>query len=173
MKVLLDLDGVLVDFVGGAAKHHGFDPKLANCWDFMPNTGISPADFWAPLGKRFWSNLDWTPEGPAILKVVEAAVGAANVCVLTSPCDTEGCAEGKLRWIRDNMPDYRRRYFLGTAKEFVASHKLTLVDDHDKNVDQFLKAGGGGVLVPRPWNRLRGHVGCVADYVAKSLRLLL
>lgn len=157
MKCLLDLDGVLVDFVGGAAKLHGFDPALAVRWDFMADVGLTQNQFWSPLGEDFWANLPWMPDGMRILAIVEKAFGPENVCLLTSPCDTDGCMQGKLRWIRKHLPVYNRRYLMGSAKEFCASRDSLLIDDSDSNTTKFATAGGWGVLVPRPWNVLAGR----------------
>jgi 5'(3')-deoxyribonucleotidase len=87
------------------------------------------------------------------LQGLEQIYGPEHICVLTSPVDTPGAVEGKVDWIRHNMPDYRRRFFVGPPKHLVAASHIRLVDDHDDNVDAFVAAGGRATLVPRPWNR--------------------
>ena len=157
MKCLLDMDGVLVDFVAGAAKHHGFDPVVVDRWDFVEKVGLTTAQFWNPLNADFWAGLPWTPDGREILAAVEDAFGKENVCLLSSPCDTAGCMDGKLTWIREHLPGYRRRFLFGPAKEFAANGNRVLVDDSDGNAEAFRNAGGPVLLVPRPWNRLAGQ----------------
>ncbi len=148
----LDMDGVLVDFVGGAIKEHCLQINQNNLsWDFYVEAGLSPENFWSPLGRSFWANLDWTPEGEKILAYVEQAFDA--VVILSSPCATHGCAEGKIDWIKRHIPRYRRQFLLGPAKHFCASPNHYLIDDHDQNIEKFIEWGGKGFLVPRAWNR--------------------
>jgi hypothetical protein len=137
----VDMDGVLVDFVTGACRTHGstlyLEPHLVS-WGF-------PTQIWAGLG--------WTPEGKDLLAGVEALVGAESIALMTSPCDTPGSVEGKVEWVRRNLPAYRRRLFVGPAKHLAAGPAKILVDDHDANVDKFRAHGGAAVQPPRPWNR--------------------
>lgn len=155
----LDLDGVLVDFVGGALAMHGKHiPPAEVRWDFPSQVGfdgVNAAAFWAPLGRDFWAGLGWTADGRGILAAVEDAFGPERVCLLTSPCLTPGCAEGKLDWVRRELPGYARRVLVGPCKHLLAGPGKLLVDDHDANCEAFAKAGGASVLVPRPWNEYR------------------
>lgn len=156
---LLDLDGVLVDFVGGACRFH----NKQNPYDDPANLGrygvedmfeMIQSDFYSPLGEEFWANLRPMDDSISILSLVEKVFGEANVCILTKPIKTPGCAEGKIRWLKKHLPSYYRgnRYLIGPAKHFCASANAYLVDDSDVNVKAFNEAGGHGVLVPRPWN---------------------
>lgn len=51
----------------------------------------------------------------------------------------------------------------------MAHHGAVLVDDSDHNCDQFRKAGGHVVLVPRRWNALHMNAHFAASHVAVSL----
>jgi hypothetical protein len=152
----LDLDGVLVNFVAGALRLHGKElPPRDVCWNFPDLIGFAgdrAADFWSPLGFDFWAGLDWTPEGRATLAAIEDAFGG-SVVVMTSPCNTPGAVEGKVAWIRRELPAYRRRFFVGPAKHYAAGPGKLLIDDSDDNAELFAGAGGRVLLVPRPWNR--------------------
>lgn len=151
----LDMDGCPVDFVGGALQAHNRTlPYDEIRWDLPAQLGMFAKDFWNPLGRSFWANLNWTVDGLKILRGVEAIFGV-NICVLTSPCETDGCIDGKRDWIKRNMPEYRRRALVGSAKSLAASPRHILLDDHEPNVDAFIKEGGQAVLLPRPWNRRR------------------
>ena len=174
----LDLDGVLVDFVGGALAMHGKHiPPAEVRWDFLTQIGfdgVNDERFWAPMGRDFWAGLGWTADGRAILAAVEEAFGAEQVCLLTSPCLTPGCAEGKLDWVRRETPGYARRVLVGPCKHLLAGPRKLLVDDHDANCEAFNRAGGASVLVPRPWNTRRDwwlHDGiCNLGIVRRALR---
>lgn len=159
--IFFDLDGVLADFVGGAFRHHGRSVPMAEVrWDFPQQIGFSGTwvpEFWSSLGHDFWADLDPLEDGFRLLQKAEKAVGREAIGLLSSPCDTVGCAEGKREWVSKHLPEYRKRLFLGSTKELFASEAKVLIDDHDPNCDRFVAAGGRSLLVPRPWNEHRDH----------------
>ena len=180
MKILLDLDGVIVDFVEGACQAHHrrmYDEPLkeeeAGGYHIEKLWGISRNAFWKPMAEpEFWRKLDWMPDGREILEIVERAVGPENVCLLTSPSVGSGPVVGKLDWIEKNMPAYEWRYLIGPVKDFCAGPDAILVDDSDGNVGSFAEAGGGTVLVPRPWNSNWEHRHDAVEWVKWSLETL-
>lgn len=158
LTCFVDLDGVLVDFVGGAMDCHGKSiPRSEVRWDLPAQFGLSPEAFWAPMGDLFWRSLDWTEEGKSLLAGLERIFQPENIAILTSPCLTPGGVEGKVQWVRQHLPGYSRRFFVGGDKRLLAGITKILIDDHEKNVDDFVTAIGNGVLVPRPWNRRRAE----------------
>jgi len=181
MRILLDLDGVLVDFVGGACKAHSlqdpFDEPLASevagvfwldkIWEMDLN------EFWEPMkDSAFWEELDWMPDGREILEICEQAVGRDNVCLLTSPSRGSGPVVGKINWIEKNLSEYKHRNLIGTPKEFCASPDSILVDDSNRNIEDFVAACGNTILVPRPWNLNWENRGQAAKWVKWSLEVL-
>lgn len=157
MNLFLDVDGVLADFNRGALDFHGkSDFPLTECrWNFPEQIGFAgrEADFWNPLGREFWATLPPTPECHSLLRRLEEVVGADAICLLTSPCATDGCVDGKLDWVRANLPRrYRKQILIGSGKEFCAGKRALLVDDHSDNCLKFFASGGQSILVPRPWN---------------------
>lgn len=149
----IDLDGVLVDFVQGAFDYHDIKipwPEIK--WDFLKQAGISPADFWSPLDQPFWASLRPTSEFSVIIDEVERKFGAENVFLCSSPCETAGCITGKAMWVERHLPSYSRRLILTNRKEVFSGPGRVLIDDRDENVIDWCKAGGTGILVPRPWN---------------------
>lgn len=152
----LDLDGVLVDFVAGALAIHGADIEPGQVrWDFWTQLGMDESAFWAPMGFDFWAGLGWTAEGKELLHGVEAIFGE-KVLLMTSGL-LPGAVEGKATWIRRELPEYTRRFFVGAAKHLTAGPGKVLLDDHDGNTDRFAAHGGRAVLVPRSWNRRRAE----------------
>ena len=77
---MLDMDGVLCDFVRGSLSHHGrtLDYNTIE-WDFVNQLGMPPAEFWAPLGFDFWAGLPWTPGGRDFYDALERVVGPGRV----------------------------------------------------------------------------------------------
>jgi 5'(3')-deoxyribonucleotidase len=169
MKCLIDLDGVLVDFMTGAHNFHGIPYSYENYpyelgkWDCLPPTtsSLSTEEFWDRLDENFWASLDWMPEGKQILAVVEDFFPKEDICILTTPTLNPSCTAGKIRWIQQNMPEYSRRYIVSPAKEFAASPSTLLIDDADHNIKKFSKAGGRTILIPRKWNSLHNKASSV------------
>lgn len=157
MQCLLDMDGVLVDFVGGMCRAHGKDPESVTAWDFYIPWGMSEAEFWGPANEGFWSSLQSTDECFDILNEVIEVFGFDNVCLITSPSNNRGCIPGKLRWIEDWLGEaWTDKVLFGRPKHFAACRSRLLIDDSDNNVNAFISGGGRALLVPRPWNQARG-----------------
>ena len=156
-RVLLDLDGVLIDFVGGACEHHNkpwpYKEGEQGSWELEPLLGMSARELWEPLGYEFWLGLKPFPHMEEFVEILERRFGVEHISLLTSPVKTPGCVEGKMDWIRKHLPQYRRRFLIGPAKEFCASRHNVLIDDNEDNERKFLEAGGQSLLVPGPWNR--------------------
>lgn len=158
MKIFIDLDGVLVDFDAGMQRVHnrmiehdglGQRPyKIESLW------GLTEEEFWEPTRtSEFWSSLEWTPDGRDILDVVLSHAELKDIGILTSPTLDPKCVAGKIQWVIDNIPEFRARTFVGSRKEMLAHSNAVLIDDTDYKLDRFVKAGGHGILLPRPWNR--------------------
>lgn len=157
LKWFLDLDGVIVDFVGGIIRYHGLQCSVNDVTDWnalYKYWSGTVAEFWELLPENFWTNLDFTPEGKDIIDFL--AEMNIKPTILTSPPWTG--ATGKQKWIQQNMPEYfdHDRYLIGPSKTCVARGGAVLIDDAEHNIDPWVEAGGMGILVPRPWNRNRG-----------------
>lgn len=149
MKCLIDLDGVLVDFARGVFDFRGVPEPEVIEWDF-----IKPSE-WPKFDRSFWANLYPTWFAWELLTAAQNAFGVSNICILTSPCITDGCVDGKMDWVRTRMPLYKRQILVGAAKEFCAHSDALLIDDLEDNVQKFRGHGGNAILVPAKWNRHR------------------
>lgn len=154
MEVLLDMDGVLVDFMTPALELHGVDnlyddPKHKGNWNTHEILGMTMEEFLAPMTVDFWSNLDWTHDGRSILKQLEKR----EICLLSNAI-TPTAMEGKLKWIEKHLPEYKNKYLFGPTKYLAGSHKRILIDDSDRNIKEYKAKGFPAILVPRPWNSL-------------------
>jgi 5'(3')-deoxyribonucleotidase len=128
-------------------------------WDLGQVFSMTHKDIWEPLGFEFWRDLAPQPWCHEVIRLLTDRFGEKNICLLTSPVDTEGCVEGKRAWMRNHTPQFRRRFLIGPAKEFTAgTPKHCLVDDSDTNIDTFKEAEGSTFLFPAPWNgRFKEH----------------
>jgi 5'(3')-deoxyribonucleotidase len=162
LTCFLDMDGVLANFVEGACNTHYrswpyTDINNLGKFDIEKIWGMTPAEFWAPIDKRglnFWSDLKKMPDADAIVTLVVKKFGINNIAILTSPSDDPSCIPGKKEWIKRYYPKLYRKIIFGGAKGLLASYNKVLIDDRDKNIDEFRDGGGLSILVPRPWNRL-------------------
>ena len=153
MQMAIDMDGVLVDWLGGVSKLYNlnFNPyPFLGEWDCINKLGLNTEEFWKPLSRDFYANLDWTVDGEEILKYCVDAVGWDNICVLTSCIKDGRCAAGKIDWIQRKVPKLRRNYLIGPKKYFASNSNRVLIDDANHNIDSWI---GPSILVPRDWNR--------------------
>lgn len=177
---LLDMDGVIVNFVQGVLDAHCVSTPQEEVyashpgvWDVAGILGLTDQAFWEPLGEEFWAGLGWMPDGEQILSAVERRFQRENVVLWTSPSLNYGCHAGKLRWVERHLPQhYRHNIVFSGRKELGAHPDHLLVDDSDSNVDRFAARGGRICQVPRVWNRLHGHRHRSLDYLVESLWLL-
>lgn len=168
IKVFLDLDGIIADFTAGYCELHKVENPFAadrtfrgdEAWDVIKQTGLTPEEFWAPMGRDFWAGLPKTEEADEIIEELDVRVGLENVCFLSTPCMTEGCEAGKRDWIRQHYPGIPALFSVTAKgapvgpKEFCAAPNAILIDDHTPNIQKWTEAGGIGFLFPRPWNQL-------------------
>lgn len=177
MKCLLDMDGVITDFIGAINKVH----RKENPFDDPKNRGVyaveklwkmTAKEFWKPADSmEFWEGLEKTPEADWIVDIVIGRFGLNNVAILTAPSLFDGCMAAKKRWMERHYPLLAKRIIFCAAgvKEFLAGPNKVLVDDRDSNIIEFQKAGGVGVLVPRPWNVRHEHSGEVVKILKEEL----
>ena len=176
MKIFLDMDGVLVDWCRGAHELHGLPYDANNWpykrgpegWDWGPQAGIKYA--WDKMDQEFWAGLEWVDDGFDILLTCEDAT--KSVCLLTSPAHTPGAIEGRIDWVNDVIPAYRKSILIGNCKEMCAAPGHVLVDDYDVNIDKWRAAGGVGILLPRPWNSNERYAHDSVAFLKQSLEKL-
>ena len=155
----VDLDGVLVDFVGGLAKALG-SALTRHTW---PDTyclelalGLdSPEAVWQHPNvetKDFWANLEKLQWADDLVKL--AGKRRREVVFLSQGVRDPQSYGGKVMWVKQHYP--KIPYLLGSQKKFVAAPGHILIDDHLDNIDAWAVRGGTAVLVPAPWNEFRG-----------------
>ena len=157
MKIFLDQDGVLADFVGGACKAHNrtlYDkPEHLGKFDMEKLWGMSAQEFWIPTNNfDFWFNLEKTPEADAIVELAIDAVGVKNIAMLTSPSLDPSCVPAKRAWMEKHYPQLTKTMIFSWGKGMIGGPGRILIDDRDRNIDDWYMAGGEGILVSRPWN---------------------
>lgn len=156
--ILLDMDGVIADFVGGVCQlfnRMDLKEKWPNgVYELKEALGVSNNEIWRKIneaGPDFWNNLGYLDRG---LVLYEKCLRAGmEVVICTSPSLDPSCVAGKLSWLQTLMGRGFRNYMFGCKKELMAGAGI-LIDDNDYNVTRFCDAGGQAILYPQPWNSL-------------------
>lgn len=154
--IFLDLDGVLTNFVGASLQLHSRSELLeswpAGVWDTHVVCGMSNGDFWKVIelrGSAFWSDME---PYPWAFDLVEQLRQIAPVTIASSPSLDPGSLDGKIRWLQKHFGRNFRDFMIGPRKHLLAHPDTVLIDDSDRNIADFRKAGGRGVLFPQMWN---------------------
>jgi 5'(3')-deoxyribonucleotidase len=159
-KILLDMDGVLSDFLSGAIKvlNKKFNKTITleqyvkefGCWETYDYFGITPKEFWDAIGEEehFWLNLKPIPWAKDLYKALDQI---GEVTIVTSPSLDPQCIVEKYQWLSKYLGVGTDKVFMGTRKYLLAGNGI-LIDDYFKNVESFKEAGGKAILVPSVWN---------------------
>lgn len=164
MAILLDIDGVMVDLVGGICSLYG--KKLSDIkekWRVTSNNWaddrMSPAldtttqDIWDRLeagGIDFWLGLK---ELQMARSLYEHCKRIQPTYFVTAPTPYENCLRGKLAWMKrfTGNPHFME-YMIGRPKFLCANANNILIDDGKKNCEDFVAHGGRAILYPQFWN---------------------
>lgn len=117
-------------------------------------TGMTEKAFWEAQDEQFWTGLKFTKDAPELLDYLYSL--EIPLFLLTSP--TLNNAGWSQKWIRNNLPGFfhDKRYLIGPTKWVCATPDSLLIDDAEKNIIPWNKAGGIGLLWPKPWNYMNG-----------------
>lgn len=126
--IYVDMDGVLVDLVGGL----GIKPEEYDCFKA-----------WKHLDARFWAELQPTPEYNDLIRVAD---------VIITKVVSKYARKGKEAWLKKWAPA-KRKIFTESPKSYWCTQNDILIDDSDDEIRDWIRVGGVGLLVPRPWNR--------------------
>lgn len=154
MKILIDMDGVLVDFVGGVENVLG-KPKTNAYYDIHKWYSMSANKFWKTIDTHeFWANLEWYAHAKVFYHKILNLNDNKDVYICTSPTLNPECASGKISWMKREFGNNFRNYIITPHKHLLANKTTVLIDDNDSNIEKFHVAGGRTILFPRPWNKL-------------------
>jgi 5'(3')-deoxyribonucleotidase len=176
-KIFIDMDDVLNHFTMYALNHLGCNVSDGEYEKYKPEWGwdivraaneiekdlpyhhgtLCPEVFWSNFDREFWASAPVSMDGLLVLAASINAVGRENVFILSRPTGDEACREGKHDWVHNKMPKcLHDKLILANDKTACASPTSLLIDDNEKNCEDFKRAGGFAVLYPRPWNSLGG-----------------
>lgn len=173
LRIYLDLDGVLCDFVSAAYRAHGREYQGETLdWDFFRQWGLNASQFWRAIdneGEPFWAGLQPYPWAYDLRDLV--ASYDQEYRVATSPSEHPSSAAGKVAWIRNHLPGVTgKRRHLTAAKADLAKAGRVLIDDSKANCAEWCAAGGRAILFPAPHNGLYATTSDVVAYVRAELQ---
>lgn len=173
LTIYLDMDGVMVDFIGGVEKLLDVDLSDLDQYSMAKHLGMSATQIWKRIdkaGPEFWAKLDRYPWTDDLLMYSFSLTD--QVYISTSPSINPSCAMGKHQCILNTMPkELHRRFFIGPQKQQLARDETTiLIDDSDKKVEAFTQAGGKGIIFPQPWNSGREYTDDRVGYIKSQLQ---
>ena len=135
--IYCDMDSVLVDFDRGYQELTGMISQQADA------KGVET--FWDPISKagaKFWITLQWMPDGKQLWDYIKKY----NPILLSAPSREESSKLGKRVWVKRELPGVKLILKYASQKQEYASPTSILIDDRQKNIDQWEAAGGIGIL---------------------------
>ena len=101
--------------------------------------------FWKPISKagaKWWITLNWMPDGKQLWDYVKKY----NPELLSAPSREEASKMGKRIWVKRELPGAKLILRSADKKQEFASPTSILIDDREKNIEQWEAAGGIGIL---------------------------
>lgn len=181
LQFLLDMDGVLVDFISGALealnKEYKKDITLEQyarefgVWDTYDYYGITQEDFWRTIEAvpYFW--LDLKPL-PWYKELYDYLSSIGDVTIVTAPSQSMNCIREKYSWLYRYLNLTIKDVVMANKKYLLTAHGNVLIDDYSKNVSEFKGSGGKAVLVPSTWNTVDLTGDIVIDKIRRELNVM-
>jgi 5'(3')-deoxyribonucleotidase len=158
-RVLIDLDCVLADFVGGCAAawglraddlyphwlvgEYGMNVPLQRTLqatghpDWPHDRVMTDGAFWGRLNERpeFWADLPKLPWVDELVQIVESYT--ADWHVVTSPSWCPSSYAGKVTWLKREFGKRFDRFMITPHKEILSMPGVVLIDDYEGNCLKF------------------------------------
>ena len=145
-EIYCDMDGVLVDIIGGIAKLYGIKDLNNTNFDSHIDPLKSRIDKEHP---HLFATLPWTADG----KVLWRYISKHNPNILSAHTNTwqPNSKQDKIRWIDKNLdpkPTMNHIVIRRDKEKFAVANGVPniLIDDWKLNIADWTKAGGIGIL---------------------------
>lgn len=147
-KIYFDLDGVLADFDCGVEEIAGINRNGANA-----NSNVNDDDMWLAIAKvpNFYSKLELMPRAKTLFDTVYKMYGERVEILTGIPKPKRNIltvAQDKVNWVHRMLgPNVKVNTVLREEKKnFCTGEDCILVDDLQKNIDDWEALGGIGIL---------------------------
>lgn len=160
-QILLDMDGVLADFFTSALKalnaNSKRDPitpqqyveKQEFAMDKVFN--ITASKFWQTIETNdFWQNLKPMEHADNLLSYLR--MFKIPIVIASSPSFHSTCIPSKVAWLYHYYGIRVTDCMFGSKKYLMAKPGTLLIDDSQKNIDNFIHHEGQAVCIPSNWN---------------------
>ena len=147
-KIFFDMDGVVADFERGVKEICGFTP--------MSQNGRSPAEddeMWARirLDEHFYDHLEPMPGAKALFDAVYGKYGDKCEILTGIPKPKRGmvyAGEDKIKWAHRLLAEDVKVniVFREEKPQFCTGKECILIDDLEKNIEEWEAMGGTGIL---------------------------
>lgn len=184
MRILLDMDEVIVDFYDGIAHLYGYDRekfrqarmKLPSTWDSTPSLGITHAQFWEPIntmGADIWVQLPPKPWLRSLIDIIDFNSNG-DWYIVTNPSleFSESALRGKELWMRRHLPEYIDRLVPTKHKHVLARQGVVLIDDNEDNCAKFQEHHGDAIVFPAIGNSRYTMANDPLPFVAHGLKTI-
>ena len=145
-QIYCDMDGVLADFERGYEELTGINLQ----GEFQPEG----AEFWDPIQKAgvgYWAGLKWMPDGKQLWDYIKPY----KPKLLSAPSRDQSSRIGKHVWVKHKIPGTPLILRYANKKKELASPTSILIDDRQKNIDDWVAAGGIGILHTNTANTIK------------------
>jgi 5'(3')-deoxyribonucleotidase len=180
MILLVDMDEVLTDFVGGCLDMYGRSPKWFEAnhqpgvWSIVQTLGVTDSELWRDinaLGTRFWLGLRPTPWAYELRGFLHQ-FPRNSWYVVSSPGHGEAAHSGKRQWLRKFFYSDFRNFIFTSDKWLLAKPGRVLIDDRESSIEVFREHDGHGIVFPSLLNSLYEHRGNPLMYVKGQIHAL-
>jgi len=139
-KIFVDMDGVLADFIKGVEG-----PKYLN--GPMDNSTYNEKKI-VISNNGLFRNLPPMVDMPDLINYINDLGVYWEILTCTGEINRQKVAKDKTAWIREHVdPDtVVTCTFKGVQKAAYAKPGYILIDDHKKNINAWIEAGGIGIL---------------------------
>ena len=140
-KIYCDMDGVLCDF---NKRFTSLNPEKLSPSQYDAKYGREK--FWnfidKEIGVKFWVGIPWMKDGKELWNYIKKY----NPTILSAPSQEESSKIGKRVWKKNNLPDAKMILTPARFKQKYAGENKILIDDMERNIQQWRDKGGIGIL---------------------------
>jgi 5'(3')-deoxyribonucleotidase len=189
--LLVDMDEVLSDFIGGACRLLGVDKEAVQNerrpgeWSIVRPLAVvlrrpafSQTQLWRSInnkGIEFWETLEPLPWFEDVVDLVKSFTDDWHV--VTAPSKSDTSYTGKVRWLKRYFGDSFDRFIITPHKEVYARPNSILIDDREENIVKFCDPNcerlpcsrGQGIIFPSKGNYRHADKDCPIDYLQERL----
>jgi len=147
-KIYVDMDGTLTDFEKEFRKIDGSTTKQID-------KSKDREKFWNHVDKgglKFWSLMEWNTGAKKLWNYIKKY----NPTILTSPASLlKNSFDGKKIWVKRELGNVKLIFKKSKEKHHYADSESVLIDDLDKNIKNWIAAGGIGIKFTTVENVIR------------------